>query len=257
MHHMIATKVSLDHLMINSLWMRNMRSHFSIDTSCIINEVSIPCRRNLWIKHHCELIWEHLYDALHEILLGDGILALDDLLQQVGEDTLHTHTHRWLTTAWLDCLTFWYTAASMASSWERRTRLVPTRILSSRRSFSLLSLSLVWPWCCMRTHSLFISAKFCRMNWMESSTLPSLPLQAKGLKQIPSLVLTHSPRCREAGFCCTGAGSFWGTGLSADAAHLCTSPPGLSRCLCESLRWTWCTPSQLSLAGTCSHNEPP
>ena len=67
----------------------------------------------------------------------------------------------------------WKREESTDSSCERRTKLVPTRMRSSMRSFSLLSFSLVCPWCCMRTHSLFISPKFCRMKSMESATSPS------------------------------------------------------------------------------------
>ena len=67
-------------------------------------------------------------------------------------------------------LTVLYLSKVTPSSCDRTDRLVPTRIFSSRRSFSLLSFSLVWPWCCIRTQSLFISAKFRRMKSRESCT---------------------------------------------------------------------------------------
>ena len=75
-----------------------------------------------------------------------------------------------------------YLSTLTPSSWLRRTRLVPTRILSSCRSFSLFSLSRLWPWCCIRTHNLFISAKFSRTKSMESLISPvisSVPLWSK------------------------------------------------------------------------------
>ena len=75
-----------------------------------------------------------------------------------------------------------YFSTLTPSSWLRRTRLVPTRILSSCRSFSLFSRSRLWPWCCIRTHNLFISAKFRRTKSMESLMSPvisSVPLWSK------------------------------------------------------------------------------
>lgn len=69
-------------------------------------------------------------------------------------------------------LTFLYLSISIHSSWLSRTRLVPTKIRSSRLSCSRFVRSLVWPWCCMRTQSLFISEKFRRIKSMESSTVP-------------------------------------------------------------------------------------
>ena len=75
-------------------------------------------------------------------------------------------------------LTFLYRSMSMHSSCERRTRLVPTRMRNSRLSCSRRSRSREWPWCCIRTHSLFISAKFSWMKSTESITVPeSLPLE--------------------------------------------------------------------------------
>ena len=65
-----------------------------------------------------------------------------------------------------------YISTPTLSSWLSLTRFVPTRILSSILSFSLLSFSLVWPWCCILTHSLFISAKLRSMKSMLSSILP-------------------------------------------------------------------------------------
>lgn len=45
--------------------------------------------------------------------------------------------------------------------------------LSSMRSFSRFSRSREGPWCCIRTHSLFISAKFSRTKRTASETVPS------------------------------------------------------------------------------------
>lgn len=78
-----------------------------------------------------------------------------------------------------------YLSTLTPSSWLRRTRLVPTRILSSCRSFSLFSLSRLWPWCCILTHNLFISAKFRRTKSIESLMSPVIssdPLWGKGRK---------------------------------------------------------------------------
>lgn len=65
-----------------------------------------------------------------------------------------------------------YFSTLTPSNWLSRTRLVPTRILNSCRSFSLFSLSRLWPWCCILTHNLFISAKFRRTKSMESLISP-------------------------------------------------------------------------------------
>jgi hypothetical protein len=67
-------------------------------------------------------------------------------------------------------LTFLYLSRLTVSSWESRTRLVPTRIRNSSRSRSRRSLSRECPWCCIRTHNLFISAKFIKIKSMESRT---------------------------------------------------------------------------------------
>lgn len=70
--------------------------------------------------------------------------------------------------------TFLYVSTSTPSSWLKRTRFVPTKIRSSCRSRSRFSLNLEWPWCCIRTHNLFISAKLSKMKSIESLTVPSL-----------------------------------------------------------------------------------
>lgn len=69
-------------------------------------------------------------------------------------------------------LTCLYLSTLTPSSWLRRTRFVPTRILSSCLSRSLFSLSRLWPWCCIRTQSLFISAKFSSTKSIESLMSP-------------------------------------------------------------------------------------
>lgn len=69
-------------------------------------------------------------------------------------------------------LTFLKVGVSMYSSWLSRTKLVPTSSLSSPLSCSRCSRLRVCPWCCILTHSLFISAKFICMNSTESSTVP-------------------------------------------------------------------------------------
>lgn len=66
-----------------------------------------------------------------------------------------------------------YLSRLILSSWDSRTRLVPTRILSSSLSLSLLSRSRECPWCCIRTHSLFISAKFISTKSTASFTCHS------------------------------------------------------------------------------------
>ena len=63
-----------------------------------------------------------------------------------------------------------YIARSIFSNCDRRTRFVPTRIRNSILSRSFFSRSLLWPWCCIRTQSLFISAKFRSIKSIESST---------------------------------------------------------------------------------------
>lgn len=80
---------------------------------------------------------------------------------KISRDRLHTSLYR---------------LTSIPSNWLKRTRLVPTSKQSSWRSFSRLSLSRVCPWCCMRTHNLFISEKFNKMKSIESCTSPSIPL---------------------------------------------------------------------------------
>ena len=67
---------------------------------------------------------------------------------------------------------------SQHSSWLSLTKLVPTRIRSSLLSCSRFSLSRECPWCCIRTHNLFISAKLRWMKSIESLTVPvSVSLQ--------------------------------------------------------------------------------
>mmetsp|Transcript_33662 Transcript_33662/g.79876 ORF Transcript_33662/g.79876 Transcript_33662/m.79876 type:complete len:264 (-) Transcript_33662:699-1490(-) len=65
-----------------------------------------------------------------------------------------------------------YMARSIPSSWLSRTRFFPTRSCSCCRSFSLRSFSCMAPWCCIRTHSLFISVKLRTTKSMASLTLP-------------------------------------------------------------------------------------
>lgn len=96
-----------------------------------------------------------------------------------------------------------YLSTLTPSSWLRRTKLVPTRILSSCRSFSLFSLSRLWPWCCILTHNLFISAKFRRTKSMESLMSPVIssdPLWSKGKKfqicqNIPKKQIQNRAKC--------------------------------------------------------------
>ena len=70
-------------------------------------------------------------------------------------------------------MTLWYKSRSTPSSWLSRTRFVPTRIRSSRRSISRFSWSREWPWCCKRTQSLFISIKLVRTKDIESWRPPA------------------------------------------------------------------------------------
>lgn len=65
-----------------------------------------------------------------------------------------------------------YISRSTPSSWLNRTKLVPTRIRSSRRSISLRSRSRESPECCSRTQSLFISIKLVRTKPIESWRFP-------------------------------------------------------------------------------------
>lgn len=56
---------------------------------------------------------------------------------------------------------FWYLSSVTDSNWLSLTRLVPTKILSSSRSFSLCRRSLEWPWCCILTWNRTI---LCKIN---------------------------------------------------------------------------------------------
>lgn len=93
-----------------------------------------------------------------------------------------------------------YFSTLTPSSWLSRTRLVPTRILNSCRSFSLFSLSRLWPWCCILTHNLFISAKFRRTKSTESLISPvnsSESLWSKGWTSLTHQNFQkHNLKCR-------------------------------------------------------------
>lgn len=94
-----------------------------------------------------------------------------------------------------------YFSTLTPSNWLSRTRLVPTRILNSCRSFSLFSLSRLWPWCCILTHNLFISAKFRRTKSTESLISPvnsSGSLWSKGWTSLthPNFQ-KHNLKCRK------------------------------------------------------------
>mmetsp|Transcript_23312 Transcript_23312/g.58511 ORF Transcript_23312/g.58511 Transcript_23312/m.58511 type:complete len:203 (-) Transcript_23312:599-1207(-) len=65
-----------------------------------------------------------------------------------------------------------YISMSMPSSWLSSTRFLPTRSCSCWRSRSRRSLSRMAPWCCMRTHSLFISVKLRTTKSTASVTSP-------------------------------------------------------------------------------------
>mmetsp|Transcript_7287 Transcript_7287/g.21468 ORF Transcript_7287/g.21468 Transcript_7287/m.21468 type:complete len:273 (+) Transcript_7287:1394-2212(+) len=80
-----------------------------------------------------------------------------------------------------------YVSKSRPSSWLRYVRFLPTRSASCCRSASRAFRSAALradPWCCMRTQSLFISAKFCSRNSMASVVVPpvgvSYPLPTSG-----------------------------------------------------------------------------
>ena len=96
---------------------------------------------------------------------------------------------------WQTCL---YLSTLTPSSWLRRTRFVPTRIRSSCLSFSLFSRSRLWPWCCIRTQSLFISAKLSRTKSMESLMSPvisSVPLwvdRGRGVRGATTMILLRT-----------------------------------------------------------------
>mmetsp|Transcript_7040 Transcript_7040/g.29997 ORF Transcript_7040/g.29997 Transcript_7040/m.29997 type:complete len:218 (+) Transcript_7040:1402-2055(+) len=68
-----------------------------------------------------------------------------------------------------------YRERSNPSSDERTCRFFPTKSRSSRRSFSRRSTSRAGPPCCMRTHSLFISVKFCSTKSTASRVSPPSP----------------------------------------------------------------------------------
>mmetsp|Transcript_82963 Transcript_82963/g.165621 ORF Transcript_82963/g.165621 Transcript_82963/m.165621 type:complete len:217 (-) Transcript_82963:517-1167(-) len=70
---------------------------------------------------------------------------------------------------------FLYISTSTPSSLESWARFVPTRMRSSSRSFSLASRSFTGPWCCRRTHSLFISPKLASKKATASATVPPSP----------------------------------------------------------------------------------
>mmetsp|Transcript_8988 Transcript_8988/g.28407 ORF Transcript_8988/g.28407 Transcript_8988/m.28407 type:complete len:202 (-) Transcript_8988:468-1073(-) len=70
---------------------------------------------------------------------------------------------------------FWYSSRVTPSSWLTRTRLVPTKMRRSCRSASRFALARERFWCWMRTHSRFISAKFCSTKSSASCTVPPEP----------------------------------------------------------------------------------
>lgn len=91
-------------------------------------------------------------------------------------------------------LTSLYISLVTPSSELMRTRLVPTRIRSSLRSFSRWALSRVWPWCCIRTQSLFISEKLSRMKSIESWIVPCLVKSRQGHKIAKSAPINNTTR---------------------------------------------------------------
>lgn len=178
----------------------------------------------------------YLNDALHQILLSQWVPAVHNLLQHSWKNDLWRETIRrgGKKTAFcffiyrkkkvkcllkrFECLkkkkkvfynsvvrqqrpTCLYFSTLTPSSWLSRTRLVPTRILNSCRSFSLFSLSRLWPWCCILTHNLFISAKFRRTKSMESLISPvnsSESLWSKGCTSLTHQNFQkHNLKCRE------------------------------------------------------------
>ena len=93
--------------------------------------------------------------------------------------------------------TFLYLSASTESNCDKRTMFVPTKSLNSSLSLSLLSFWLECPWCCIRTQSLFISAKFKRMNSMESSTVPECSSLASVIDPLTSSTSTSGNTLRQ------------------------------------------------------------
>ena len=148
----------------------------------------------------------------------------------------------------------WYIARSTPSSLEREARLVPTKMRRSIRSFSRCSRSRTGPWCCMRTQSLFISAKFDRRNETASATVPPAPsysepvsgnfdFEAWGLASARGKAQSESrlrDERREKGL--PARDSFGGTGHASGAARRGTFPRGRSGCLLPPLRCVRWTP---------------
>ena len=133
-------------------------------------------------------IWENLNNALHQVFLGNSVTTRYNLFKYLIIDRKEHDINIVGLTLFLilrcqpreikyieiiltpGSTADLYIAKSMLSNWDNLTRLVPTRIRSSILSLSFFSRSLLWPWCCMRTHNLFISAKFRRIKSIESST---------------------------------------------------------------------------------------